>query len=200
MRFATNALVSACRLGRSLGAKRSGPLEHPPCRCSRVKGLAPGRCSRTTGLPRKQATPWSCTCACNTRMQRWGHRSRRLSLLVRSEHSRPSGTSERQLVSPGNRPITFVRRRSPTRPQSGDGKLRLQVVISELEHAGYDAAARCLLESRRNGPRRPGRRFAAGGCRKQVVGGSDIRTALPVDARAALDVLACASDRAPVGF
>ena len=27
-----------------------------------------------------------------------------------------------------------------------DGKLRLQVLISELEHAGYDAAARCLAD------------------------------------------------------
>jgi transposase-like protein len=27
-----------------------------------------------------------------------------------------------------------------------DGKLRLQVLISELEHSGYDAAARCLAD------------------------------------------------------
>jgi hypothetical protein len=27
-----------------------------------------------------------------------------------------------------------------------DGKLRLQVLISELEHAGYEAAARCLAD------------------------------------------------------
>jgi putative transposase len=27
-----------------------------------------------------------------------------------------------------------------------DGKLRLQVVINDLEHAGYESAARCLAE------------------------------------------------------
>jgi putative transposase len=33
-----------------------------------------------------------------------------------------------------------------------DGKLRLQVLIGELEHRGYESAARCLAEPRR--PRR----------------------------------------------
>jgi hypothetical protein len=31
-------------------------------------------------------------------------------------------------------------------PSVKDGKLRLQVLISELEHAGYESAARCLAD------------------------------------------------------
>ena len=42
--------------------------------------------------------------------------------------------------------VSTTGQRSPTRPSVKDGKLRLQVLISELEHGGYESAARCLAD------------------------------------------------------